>query len=306
MDTNDLFKYRSVTACMKASYELISDHFASYLKKTWWAVLIYAVFMALTIYFRMPNMHLHDWGNAYPVMSFIIQSLVYLAFFLTNYICGAAIWTWLNKKSFGNNFLHFLVVYLILDFFLALFTIGGTSLIQGFYVAFAAKAVAAKQSLTTAMGIAAGLGVVDLILMCIVILPFAHIIPNVLLLEKGEKFSPWKSYKQGLRHLGSIFKLGFLSTVVIAILTFIVMIPCMILSWAQISSQLGALGGDPLGVPGYFTLLFLVVLIASIFVFLYIGSWMVIAYAYLYGSHKTIELQKQERLQDEYQHKITI
>ena len=150
-----------------------------------------------------------------------------------------------------------------------------------------------------ATSITAALSAVVLILMCIVCLPFAHIVPNVLLLEKSEKFNPWKSYKQGLRHLGSIFKLGFLSLVVLGILTFIVMIPCMILTWAQMSSQLGALSGDPLGVPGYFTLLFLVVLIASLFIFCYMSSWMLIAYAYLYGSHKTIELQKQEMLQEE-------
>ena len=35
MDTNKIFKYRSVTACMKASYELVTGHLVQILKKTW-------------------------------------------------------------------------------------------------------------------------------------------------------------------------------------------------------------------------------------------------------------------------------
>jgi hypothetical protein len=47
--------------------------------------------------------------------------------------------------------------------------------------------------------------------------------------------------------------------IIVGIATFIAALPSIILIIAQFYSQLGALDGDPLGVPGYFTpLLFLV------------------------------------------------
>ena len=49
MDTNEIFKYRSVTACMRASYELVTSHLFQILKKTWWASLILAIFTVCTI-----------------------------------------------------------------------------------------------------------------------------------------------------------------------------------------------------------------------------------------------------------------
>lgn len=299
MDIKILFKYRSVTACMKASYDFITSNVTSLLKKTWWAVLLYAIFMATTLYFRLPNKALHDWGLQNPVSSFIIQTLVYLGLFVTNFLCGAVIWTWLNKRSLAKNLPKFVATYLVVTFFLYLFSIGGMSFIQGFYISLASKALAAKQSLTGAQVWTAALTIIDLILLLVTCLPFAHLIPSVMLKEKGEKLRFWHDYKQGLRHFGSIFSLGFLSTIIILVISMIVMLPAMIMGWAQISSQLGALDGDPLGVPGYFTPLFIVIMIATFFLFLYVCAWMGVSYAFLYGSHKTMEQSMQERKEAE-------
>ena len=242
MDTTVLFKNRSITACMKASYDLISDNFTSLLKKTWWAVLIYAFFTALTLYFRIPNKALHDWGVNSPMASFILQTLIYSALFLSSFLPGAALWTWINKKGFAKNLLHFSVLSLLCQVFSLLLIIGA--------------------------------------------LPFAHVIPAYMLKEKGEKLSPWQAYKQGLRHIGSLFSMGFLSCIMLLTLSFILIIPTLILAWAQVSSQLGALNGDPTGVPGYFSILLMVTLVATLFVLIYLCAWMYISYAYLYGAHQ--------------------
>lgn len=280
MDTKELFKYRSVTACMKASYDLMSDHLGSLLKKTWWAVLIYAIFLALTAYFRLPNKALHDWGETSPWASYILQTLIYGGTWIASFLVGGCIWTWLNKKSIGKNILHFTASFILYDILLYLALLGGAAVIE---------------MLTTNMGIKAVSCLAVFILTLIVTLPFAHVVPCVMLKEDGEKMRPWKMYVAGLRHFGAIFKLGFLSVIIISVINCILFIPALMLGWTQMASQLGALEGDPLGVPGYFTPLVLVVLTISFFIFIYLGTWLCLSLAYLYGSHKTQDKEKEER-----------
>lgn len=280
MDTKELFKYRSVTACMKAAYDLMSDQLSSLLKKTWWAVLIYAVFLALTTYFRMPNKALHDWGETSPWSSYILQTLVYACAWIASFLMGGSIWTWLNKKSLGKNILHFTAAIILCDILLYLFLLGGTAAINTFF---------------TNLGIKAAASFVVLMLTLVITLPFAHIVPCVMLKGDGEKIRPWQMYVSGLRHFGSIFKMGFLAGIIIAVISCIIFIPAILLGGAQTISQLGALEGDPLGVPGYFTPLVLVVLAISLFIFLYLSTWLCLSLAYLYGSHKTQDMEKEER-----------
>ena len=82
---------------------------------------------------------------------------------------------------------------------------------------------------------------------------------------------------------------------IVGIATFIAALPSIILIIAQFYSQLGALDGDPLGVPGYFTpLLFLVFTITSLLI-IYALSWLGISLVYLYGSYKVTDEEKQKQ-----------
>lgn len=69
----ELFKNRSITACMKASYDAMTSQPLRLLKKTWWAVLADAVMTALCLYIRFPNKGLHDWGEESPMASFVCR-----------------------------------------------------------------------------------------------------------------------------------------------------------------------------------------------------------------------------------------
>lgn len=289
MDTKDLFKYRSVTACLRAAYDLISDNFTSILKKTWWAVLIYAIFLALTVYFRVPNKGLHDWGVSSPWASYILQTFVYAALWVTSFVASASIWNWINKKGLKFCLVRFTLPAVACQA-IGAFVLGvGMALAQAFFEGYAAKAIPAKESLTTAYAITGGISIVLIILVLVVTLPFAYIIPRCMLTEKKSDIAPWKSYKCGLRHLGGAVKLGILGSIILGVICAVIMLPTFILVWAQITSQLGALNGDALGTPGYFTLLFLVVLTITLAVATYLEAWLGIAYAYLYGSTATLE-----------------
>lgn len=294
MDTKVLFKNRSITSCMKAAYDYTGSHFTSLIKKTWWATLIYAILMAITVYFRMPNKGLHDWGVENPITSYLLQTIIYAMTWFAFCLSSAAIWTWLTKTSFWKNLLKFTIVYIIFEIiggFAIGFGYGGTSAI---YQAMATKAMAANSTLTLTYAVTGIVAIILLVIVALLALPFAHIIPHVMLKQKEEKLKPWSTYKEGVKHLGSIFLMGFLGTIIICIISCIVLIPTFIMSWAQMSSQMGALGGDPLGVPAYFTPLLLIVLSITIFVLTYVASWLGISYAYLYGSNTNLEKKKKE------------
>ena len=69
--------------------------------------------------------------------------------------------------------------------------------------------------------------------------------------------------------------------------------PSIILIIAQFYSQLGALDGDPLGVPGYFTPLLFLVFTITFQLIIYALSWLGISLAYQFGSYKVQDEEKQ-------------
>lgn len=296
MNTNEIFKYRSVTACMKASYELITNHLLQFVKKTWWASLAFAVLAAITIYFRMPNKDLHDWGLENPWGAYLIQTMIYLAFFVANIFVGIAIWNWLNGKGTKQNAIRFASIYIPYNIIIFLLLYFAPSFIAEWINGSAATAIQANKSLTSIYCIAGALGIIILILIFVVILPFAYMVPHQMIREKGEAFLLWKSFKCGLCHMGSIFKMGFLCTLILLIITSILSVPCLLLSGAQVVSQLGALNGDPLGVPAYFTILYLVILAITCFLYVYVSAWPCISFVFLYGAIKIQETEKEKKL----------
>ena len=169
MEVNELFKHRSITSCMRASYDTITSDFRSLVKQTWTTHVPFAVLLAIVLYFLLPNKPLHDWGAVNPMASFILQTIIY----------GATI--------------------------------------------------------------------------VMAIVSFWHLLPRKQLCPKDEKRKIGKSLLRILRHFGGFFLTSFLGMIIVGIATFIAALPSIILIIAQFYSQLGALDGDPLGVPGFFT-----------------------------------------------------
>lgn len=232
---------------MKASFELMGRRMRSLLKATGWSVALCALFSALTIYFRMPNKALHDWGIESPMAAFVLQTVVYVLTVLSSFVVGATVWSWINKRPLLHNLWRYTAV----------------------------SVVAAVSALT--------------VILCI---PFAYVVPSIMLKEKGEKLQAWAAYKTGFRHFGSLLMIYFLGLLIIAVISCIIFLPAIILGGAQLMSQLGALDGDPLGVPGYFTPLFILVLTLIVFISNYMSMWLDLTFVYLYGS---VEAQQEEK-----------
>lgn len=315
MKINDLIKHRSVTACMKEAYSLMTDNVKNLLKSTWWAFMIYAFMVAFMVFLRTPNKMLHDWGEENMMLSFCLQTVVYIGVVVAAFLMGAAVWRWLTDKPFGRMMKRFTAVYLASAVVSFVVSFAATFGLTCFYLtafitapesAATAGSAAATGSAAMAETAAAGspslliivlfvFAIVAAIVLCMAAsLPFAYLTPKYMLLEKGKRLRPWKSFKCGFRHMGSIFKMGFLGSLVILVAGILIYIPLAILIGAQVSAQMGTLEGDPVGTPSYFTFLFIVVTALLLFVFAYILHWLFISYIYLYGSIENDEKKKTE------------
>ena len=102
------------------------------------------------------------------------------------------------------------------------------------------------------------------------------------------------AYVVGMRHVGSIFLVTLVVLIITALLTLVVQLPANILYIANLQSQIGALQGDPLGVPDYMGRLNFVVFALMGFLQGYIHLSTLFPYYFLYGS---IEKQEEERRQ---------
>lgn len=317
MKINDLIKHRSVTACMKEAYSLMTDNVKNLLKSTWWAFMIYAFMVAFMVFLRTPNKMLHDWGEENMMLSFCLQTVVYIGVVVAAFLMGAAVWRWLTDKPFGRMMKRFTAVYLASAVVSFVVSFAATFGLTCFYLtafitapesAATAGSAAATGSAAMAETAAAGspslliivlfvFAIVAAIVLCMAVsLPFAYLTPKYMLQEKGERLRPWKSFKCGFRHMGSIFKMGFLGCLVILVAGILIYIPLAILIGAQVSAQMGTLEGDPVGTPSYFTFLFIVVTALLLFVFAYILHWLFISYTYLFGSIENDEMKKTEML----------
>lgn len=317
MKINDLIKHRSVTACMKEAYSLMTDNVKNLLKSTWWAFMIYAFMVAFMVFLRTPNKMLHDWSEENMMLSFCLQTVVYIGVVVAAFLMGAAVWRWLTDKPFGRMMKRFTAVYLASAVVSFVVSFAATFGLTCFYLtafitapesAATAGSAAATGSAAMAETAAAGspslliivlfvFAIVAAIVLCMAVsLPFAYLTPKYMLQEKGERLRPWKSFKCGFRHMGSIFKMGFLGCLVILVAGILIYIPLAILIGAQVSAQMGTLEGDPVGTPSYFTFLFIVVTALLLFVFAYILHWLFISYIYLYGSIENDEMKKTEML----------
>ena len=101
-------------------------------------------------------------------------------------------------------------------------------------------------------------------------------------------------YLTSLRFWGSQFVVLLVCFIVLGLLYLVASLPELILYEANWQARIGVVGGDPLGMPGYITLLTFVTCTLSSFMQLYIVLPLLFCLYYVYGSIDTREQRKQE------------
>lgn len=293
----NLYKSRSITSCLKASYNLITDGIKPLLKQSWWTVLTFAVLMAIATFLRLPNKTLHEWGQSNEWISFILQTIIYLLAILASIATGTVLWNWLNGKGFKKNTIVFFIftIFVIVSstIWMKLFAFLGVS-VSSFFSSDSTNNI-------TPTGILANDGILfcGVVSLQLFLLPSEYVLCKVMMKSDDEKNKYLKTYLTGLRHLGGFILLSILTDIISSITILIICIPAILLMLAQSIAQIGALLSDPLNLPGYFTCLILFLLTAAYFISTYIIYWACLAALYLYGSYETQDIEKKLIEQDE-------
>ena len=188
MKINDLIKHRSVTACMKEAYSLMTGNVKNLLKSTWWAFMIYAFMVAFMVYLRTPNKMLHDWGEENMMLSFCLQTVVYLGVIVAAFLMGAAAWRWLTDKPFGRMMKRFTTIYLASAVVSFVVTFAATFALTCFYLT---AFLTASGSAATADSAASSPSLLIIVLFALAIVAATAIsLPNTCCRKRVRNYAP--------------------------------------------------------------------------------------------------------------------
>lgn len=140
---------------------------------------------------------------------------------------------------------------------------------------------------------------IGLLIIILLSLPLFHVLMKYLM---EAPCSYWHtlstSYSRGMRHWGSIFVVFFVSTLLVEIAAFIIMLPAHILNIANQQAQMGVLIGDPLGMPSYMTPLTFITFMLCCFMEFYVSQVMLVHNYYIYGAIESKEQENEQQKLD--------
>ncbi|MCH4147261.1 MAG: hypothetical protein LKG25_03690 [Prevotella sp.] len=290
----DLYINRSYSACIKAAYVLFSSNMKTILKRTWLPALLCAIFFTAAFLFSIPDKNIHDLGMSHSNITGSLMAFVYLLNFAASTWLVATVASLLNGKTIKGNLFRSVMltgiqlILMILYIFIINF---GSSFVTSFLIS--------SKLATVPHAIIGGYvtALVILLLLFVFSLPFAFSTTRYIIdheTKLSEVFS--HGYKMGLRHWGYQFTTYFLATLLLIVVTFIILIPLLVISMAQTFNQLGMLDGDANGAPGYFFWLLTATSLLTMYVITYVVIWCLFLSYYIYGSIETKEKNKKVKL----------
>ena len=286
MEKELLYKSRSFSSCIQASYRLVNDNFGGIFRSTWLPVLILSIMSGLFVTINMPSPEMFTLGMEHQTTFLSIFAVSMLGMLACSIWVSVRLVTLLNEQPRKwnlhrilmlviNNIVVCIVLYSIL--FLALWM--------------AHRHTGGEWLVFFADNWLAILGIVIVIFLAT--LPLYYISARYLCNENARFWMDFpKSYFTGLRHLGFIFLITLLLSIIIGILIMIICLPLFILQAANTASLLGELSGDPVTLPKYFIFMVGITTFVVTFIAAYVQMFPWISYFFMYGS---IEKQEEER-----------
>ena len=261
----DLYKTRSAAACVRRAYQLYTDNFRKIFRRIWLPALALAVALA-TAY--IPTIRL-----ICPVLSIVAVIWFYMRLFPL-----------FNGQSQRENLTKVLKLW-FLGFVISFIAgaIGGA--VWGLFVSIPTL----TPHLLEAIGI---LALVAGIVALIFGMPLYYFVMKYVMEDINMRHTLWPSLKTGLRHWGFLFIVMFIAALILGLISIVLFMPMMVLSFAQAQSIAGVVMGDPSGLPSGFIWLLAITAIATFFLLIFMEVWMACVLYYAYGS---IEQQERER-----------
>lgn len=269
----ELYKIRSVSACMGCAYHLFTDNFKKIFRRMWLPILVTSLCMSVAMLMaqNMERIQLAGSGMYSPelMMAMGEYSIVQLISLIPALWMGGRLFGLLNDRTTGWNvrrlikgYVSVIVAMIVVElvFFLIGMAVGGALtatafLSLGFLVIFVASVPLIYSWMKYFMD------------------------PDMRL---GMLFG--KAYKAGWRHWGFLFGLFFLVALIMVVICVILFLPAMGLETAAQANAAGMLGGDASGLPAAFSVLTYVVFACTYFILYFVEIWMTFNIYYGYGS----------------------
>ncbi|MCI1246826.1 MAG: hypothetical protein LKG14_05520 [Prevotella sp.] len=286
----DINKNRSFTACLRDARNFVTENIKPLIQKTWIPAVVLSVLGAFCIFFRLPNLSLHNWGIAHPWASWIFQTIIYAGTLIAEIFYFSNVFNAVNGYGRKKNLWRYVQYFLITvcaDVVLCLVAVGLKKLLT---------LVIGGRTLShiANMSIFGIYALICLVLFCLVLIPLLYIAPKYMMDPEAKWKQFFKHFSTGLHRWGMLFLTSLLLIILIGILTFIVALPAIVLILAQISSQMGLFMGDPSNLPGYFPVLSFIVFALTTLLFSGLMIYAIVTYIYVYGSIDTQEENKKE------------
>ena len=288
---NELYKVRSVRACIKSATDMMVSNPLTILRRTWLSTLALSIVTSLSILLssllesQQPNTTETCIVNAPLLILSVISLIAYIA--IASW-WGASVISLLTGRKVKDNIRR--ILYLILAM-LGLYVIMGVCVFVGYTLPmFGGKASLGHPTLASPL--VAG---IILVLALIFILPIGYSSMKYLVEPQQKLMSiVGKPYKTGLRRWGFLFQTALLGGIIICILIAITGVPEMILETAKRANDIGMTMGDSNGLSASFMMLQFFVTILIYFIWYYICCWMNFVYYYAYGSIEAKEKAKKD------------
>lgn len=289
----DLLVSRSFSACIKAAYVLITTNIKTVVRKTWLAALILSIALTFNVLLMVPDMNIAALGLSHPWAVLALTIVAFIVFFAASLWMLSLTVSMLNGQPMKSNLLRSLIIlaieFVIFGIAIICFYVGTTHLLAG-------TAATTESAATASSGWTSPLLIGLSILIIAFTLPCGYSFLSYLI-DPNTSFKRvfGHDYKIGFKHWGFLFIVFFITLIILSVIAIVIMVPFISILLAQISNQLGMLGGDPNGAPSYLYGLLVVTTILTMFLLLYVVMWLFFVNYYAYGSITKQEQERKER-----------
>ncbi len=288
---NELYKVRSVRACIKSATDTMISNPLTILRRTWLPTLVLSIVAGFSI--LLPSLFESQQPATTGTTAVNTPLLILSAILFIAYIVIASWWessviSLLTGRKVKDNIRR--ILYLLLAV-IGLYIIVGVAFSVGYMLPmFGGKATLGHPTIISPL--VAG---IVFVLALIFTLPISYSSMKYLVEPQQKVMSIFgKPYITGLHRWGFLFLAAFLGGIIISILLVITGIPEIILETAKQSNDIGMAMGDSNGLTASFTVLQLFVTILCYFIWCYIYCWMNFVYYYVYGSIEAKEKAKKD------------
>lgn len=279
----ELYKIRSLSACIHDAFELYCNNFSTIFKCTWLPALILSLAIAIT------NMATTSFSQ-HPVVASVcsVIALWSIMIFLGSWIDSKYI-RLLNKQSTRVNYRKCLNVCL---FFLALTALLFTILMVVYIISLTIMAHT-HIALMTAAGWSIAVIALIVLVVFFLFVPFLYAMVAYVMAEGGKMKSVFKqAYRIGWKHYGFLFGITAISALIAAVLVVIVSTPTVLLYMSSFANNQGVALGDASALPSTFFLLKAMTDVITYFGCTYLAIWLFFVQYYAYGSITTREQER--------------